>query len=182
VSADLPYLEVNPLFRDIIGSRCERPRLAGPGIDNQFRMLFFTMADIITSEHRSWNMSRIRGCNTGPELRVRSLLHRLGFRFSLGKKDLPGKPDIVLTRFRTVILVHGCFWHRHANCKNSVVPKTRREFWLAKLSSNVSRDRHNAAALKALGWQVRVVWECELRNGAKLSKKIIKWLTPSNAK
>src|SRR6266404_7469753 len=92
----------------------------------------YTM-DRLTAERRSWNMSRIRGRDTKPEREVRSLLHRLGFRFSLKRHDLPGRPDIVLSRYSTAIFVHGCFWHRHKNCRNSVVPKTRRAFWLAKL-------------------------------------------------
>jgi len=121
-------------------------------------------------------MSRIKGRNTGPELQVRSLVHRLGFRFSLRRTDLPGKPDIVLPRLQTVVFVHGCFWHRHRKCRNSTIPKTRREFWLRKLNSNVSRDRKNAVALRALGWHVIVVWECELENEAKLRRKIIKAL------
>ena len=127
-------------------------------------------------------MSRIRGRNTGPELRVRSIVHRLGFRFSLQRTDLPGKPDITLPRLRTVIFVHGCFWHRHGNCSNSVVPKTRREFWVGKLNSNVSRDRRNTVALRALGWRVLVVWECELENETKLRRRIMKALELFNAK
>ncbi len=126
-------------------------------------------------------MSRIRGRNTGPELRVRSITHRLGFRFSIRRIDLPGKPDIVLPSHRTVIFVHGCFWHRHKGCTNSVVPKTRREFWLNKLDSNVLRDRRNAKALKDLGWRVLVVWECELEDEAKLRRRIMKVLDFCNA-
>ncbi len=126
-------------------------------------------------------MSRIRGRDTGPELRVRSITHRLGFRFSLRRTDLPGRPDIVLPRYRTVIFVHGCFWHRHKRCTNSVVPKTRRDFWLSKLDSNVLRDRRNAKALRSLGWHVLVVWECELENEAKLRRKIMKALDSRNA-
>jgi DNA mismatch endonuclease (patch repair protein) len=139
------------------------------------------MADRITREHRSWNMSRIKGRDTGPELQVRSIIHRLGFRFSLRRTDLPGKPDIVLPRLRTAIFVHGCFWHRHGNCSNSVVPKTRRKFWLRKLDSNVSRDRSNTAALIALGWRVLVVWECELENEVRLTRRIVKALKSFNA-
>lgn len=126
-------------------------------------------------------MSRIKGRDTGPELQVRSLVHRLGFRYALRRTDLPGKPDIVLPRLRTVIFVHGCFWHRHSECSNSVIPKTRRGFWLRKLNSNVSRDRSNSAALKALGWRVLVVWECELENEAKLRRRIAKALTSYDA-
>ena len=96
-------------------------------------------------------MSRIKGRDTVPEKRVRSLLHRLGFRFSLHKKDLPGRPDIVLKRYGIAIFVHGCFWHRHPGCKNSVLPKTRADFWDAKLNGNVDRDKRNQAALKRQG-------------------------------
>jgi DNA mismatch endonuclease (patch repair protein) len=117
-------------------------------------------------------MSRIRGRDTGPERRVRSALHKLGFRFSLKRRDLPGRPDIVLVRYGTAIFVHGCFWHRHKKCRNSVVPKTRREFWLAKLNGNVERDKRNVQALKRLGWKVFTVWECEVENEKKLSREL----------
>jgi DNA mismatch endonuclease (patch repair protein) len=126
------------------------------------------MADRITPERRSWNMSRIKGRDTGPEKCVRSLLHGLGLRFTLRNSSLPGKPDIVLPRWRTVIFVHGCFWHRHANCSNNVTPKTRPEFWEQKLSGNVVRDARNIVALRQLGWRVRVIWECEVTDKAKL--------------
>lgn len=96
--------------------------------------------DRLTAERRSWNMSRIKGRNTVPEKRVCSLLHRLGFRFSLHNKNVPGRPDIVLKRLNTAIFVHGCFWHRHARCKNSVLPKTRADFWLAKLTLTPRRS------------------------------------------
>lgn len=129
--------------------------------------------DRLTAERRSWNMSRIRGKDTGPERQVRSLLHRLGFRFSLRRRDLPGHPDIVLPKHRTVVFVHGCFWHRHLNCRNSVLPKTRPEFWLAKLNGNVDRDARNATALKHLGWKVLTVWECEVENEPKLSRRLL---------
>lgn len=125
------------------------------------------MADTLTSERRSWNMSRIRGRNTGPERRLRSLLHRAGFRFRLHAKQLPGRPDVVLTRYRTVIFVHGCFWHRHPGCRNATTPSTRREFWQEKFDGNVSRDARNRAALEATGWTVLTVWECELKVDAE---------------
>jgi DNA mismatch endonuclease (patch repair protein) len=129
--------------------------------------------DKLTAERRSWNMSRIKGRNTVPEKRVRSLLHRLGFRFSLHIKDLPGHPDILLRRHETAIFVHGCFWHRHAGCKNSVLPKTREEFWAAKLDGNVKRDRRSATALRRQGWKVLTIWECEIENELKLSRKFL---------
>jgi len=106
-------------------------------------------------------MSRIRGKNTTPEMRVRSLLNRLGFRFRIHGKNLPGQPDVVLAKHKTVIFVHGCFWHRHKGCKNCTIPANRREWWLAKLNSNVTRDKRHQAALKKLGWRVIVIWECK---------------------
>jgi len=124
------------------------------------------MADTISAERRSWNMSRIRGRDTGPELRLRSLLHRAGFRFRLHAKDLPGKPDIVLPKYHTVIFVHGCFWHRHEGCRYATTPSTRAEFWQAKFDGNVERDNRNRAALEAAGWTVMTVWECELKADA----------------
>lgn len=106
-------------------------------------------------------MSRIRGKNTIPEMRIRSILHRMGFRFRLHVKDLPGKPDIVLPKYKTVIFVHGCFWHRHRGCKNCTTPTNRREFWIEKLEGNAARDKLHQKALKKLGWRTVVVWECE---------------------
>ncbi len=125
------------------------------------------MADTLTREQRSWNMSRIRGRNTGPELRLRSLLHRSGFRFRLHAKQLPGCPDVVLPKYRIAIFVHGCFWHRHPGCRNATTPSTRREFWQEKLDGNVIRDARNRAALEAAGWAVMTVWECELKADAE---------------
>lgn len=135
-----------------------------------------SMADRLTPERRSWNMSRIRGRDTGPEKRVRSILHGLGFRFTLRRKGLPGKPDIVMPSRSTVIFVHGCFWHRHVGCQNAVLPKTRPEFWVAKLTGNAERDRLNSTALLRLGWRVLVVWECELANEARLGRKLFREL------
>lgn len=120
------------------------------------------MADTLSSECRSWNMSRIRGQNTGPEVRLRSLLHRAGFRFRLHAKELPGRPDIVLPRYRTAIFVHGCFWHRHTGCRNASTPSTRKAFWQEKFDRNVRRDERNRSELVVAGWTVVVVWECEL--------------------
>lgn len=121
------------------------------------------MADTLTKEKRSWNMSRITGSNTKPEILLRSLLHKEGFRFRLHDKRLPGKPDIVLPRFRTVIFVNGCFWHRHRNCKYAYMPKSRHEFWFSKFEETVCRDQKNQDMLRKLCWQVLVVWECELK-------------------
>ena len=134
------------------------------------------MADRLTPERRSWNMSRIKGRDTGPEKRVRSILHRLGFRFTLRRVGLPGKPDVVLPRRRTVVFVNGCFWHQHAGCQNAVLPKTRTDFWVSKLTGNTDRDQRNSAALRRLGWRVLVVWECELVDEAKLERKLLRKL------
>ena len=119
------------------------------------------MTDRLTPEHRSWNMSRIRNRDTAPEKIVRSLLHRMGYRFRLHRRDLPGSPDIVLPKYRTVIFVHGCFWHRHKGCKFAYMPKSRPEFWQNKFDTNVERDRRVKRELKKLGWRVIVIWECE---------------------
>jgi DNA mismatch endonuclease (patch repair protein) len=123
--------------------------------------------DVHDPETRSYNMSRIRGKDTKPEVRLRSLLHRAGFRFRIHKVDLPGKPDIVLTRYKTVVFVHGCFWHRHENCKYCTTPRTRHEFWSKKFSSTIERDRIQHEQLEQAGWRVLVVWECELRQDAE---------------
>ena len=128
------------------------------------------MVDRISEEHRSWNMSRIKGRNTRPEVLLRSLLHRAGFRFRLHGRKLPGRPDIVLPRFRTVVLVHGCFWHRHPGCKNATTPGTNQEFWLRKFAGNVTRDARNVQSLRALGWRVYVIWECEVPNGSSVRR------------
>lgn len=120
--------------------------------------------DTITSEKRSWNMSRIHSEDTTPEMLVRSFLHRKGFRFRLHVKTLPGKPDIVLPKYKTVIEVRGCFWHRHEGCKVASTPSSHEEFWRAKFERNVARDRKTEHALAELGWHLIVVWECELKS------------------
>jgi DNA mismatch endonuclease (patch repair protein) len=145
------------------------------------RPLWNIQMDRLTVEQRSWNMSRIKGKDTKPERRVRSVLHQLGFRFSLKRRDLPGRPDIVLVRRRIAVFVHGCFWHRHKNCRNSVLPKTRSEFWLAKLDGNVERDKRNIMDLKRLGWKVLTVWECEIEDEPRLSQTLLaKLMRPKN--
>ncbi len=122
-------------------------------------------------------MSRIRDRDTKPEKRVRSLLHRLGYRFRLHRKDLPGRPDIVLPKYKTIILVHGCFWHRHHACKYAYQPKSRIEFWKEKFHQNVERDKRKTKALKKLGWRVIIVWECELKSPQSLVVRIENLLT-----
>jgi len=128
--------------------------------------------DRLSKEHRSWNMGRIRSANTTPEIRVRSILHRLGYRFRLHSKELPGRPDIVLAKWRHVVFVHGCFWHRHASCKFCSTPKSRIEFWAAKFERTVERDKAVEGKLRGMGWQVTVVWECELADEEKLVSRL----------
>jgi len=128
--------------------------------------------DNLTAEKRSWNMSRIKGIDTKPEVCVRSLLHRLGYRFRLHRRELPGRPDIVMPKYKTVIFVHGCFWHRHDACKYAYVPKSRNEFWERKFEENVERDKRNRESLKRMGWSVEIIWECETRNPDSLLKRI----------
>lgn len=108
-------------------------------------------------------MSGIKGKNTKPELLLRSALHKLGFRFRIQRKDLPGKPDIVLSKYKTIIFVHGCFWHRHPGCKYAYTPKSNIEFWTNKLEGNAIRDRLTEKALEEMGWRIIIVWECEVK-------------------
>lgn len=131
--------------------------------------------DRLSVEKRSWNMSRVRSKNTKPEQQVRSFLHRNGFRFRLHVKDLPGKPDIVLPKYKTVIEVRGCFWHQHSNCKKATIPGANREFWEKKLSGNAIRDKQTEEALIALGWKVIVIWQCELGN-PETFENLMKWI------
>jgi DNA mismatch endonuclease (patch repair protein) len=130
------------------------------------------MTDHLTKSKRSWNMSQIRSTNTRPELVVRSLLHSLGYRFRLHKKDLPGKPDIVLKRFKTVVFCHGCFWHQHVGCKRASSPKTNQDYWLPKLKRNRERFDLVKNMLIELGWKVIVVWECETKDIDSLKIKL----------
>ncbi|WNM60160.1 very short patch repair endonuclease [Candidatus Nitrospira allomarina] len=116
--------------------------------------------------------------NTGPERKVRSILHRMGYRFRLHRKDLPGKPDIILPKYETVVFVHGCFWHRHKGCKDATLPKTRQNFWGNKLEGNVTRDRAKERALRKLKWRVIIVWECETKNLEKISVRLRNLLAP----
>ena len=116
------------------------------------------------SEQRSRNMSSIKSKNTKPEIKVRKVLHSMGYRFRLHSKDLPGSPDIVLPKYKTVIFVHGCFWHRHQNCKYASTPKTRQEFWNKKFNENINRDKINQENLSSKGWKIIIVWECEIKD------------------
>lgn len=121
------------------------------------------MADVHTKEQRSYNMSRIKGKDTKPEMLVRRFLHANGYRYKLNNKTLPGKPDIVLPKYKTVIFVHGCFWHGHKNCKYAGIPKTRTEWWLNKINGNKANDSKKKLLLKKQKWNVITIWECGLK-------------------
>lgn len=133
--------------------------------------------DRVNPEKRSEIMSHIRGKNTKPELLVRSLLHRAGFRFCLHRKDLPGKPDIVLPKYKTVIFVHGCFWHRHPGCFKATNPKTNTEFWQEKFARNIVRDYEVSKKLEKSGWLVVVVWQCTIARILATPEILIKNIT-----
>jgi DNA mismatch endonuclease, patch repair protein len=117
-------------------------------------------------------MSRIRSSETKPELAVRRMLHARGLRFRLHRKDLPGRPDLVLPKYRTAIFVHGCFWHQHSGCRLASKPKTRRGYWEPKLARNVDRDGRNKAELELLGWRVETIWECDTRRSETLLGRV----------
>ena len=119
-------------------------------------------------------MAAIKSKNTKPEIAVRKMLHALGYRFRLYRKDLPGSPDIVLPKYKTVIFVHGCFWHRHENCKFASTPKTRKEFWENKFKENIERDLKTQNNLKSLGWKSEIIWECELKSIKEIKQKLLK--------
>lgn len=123
-------------------------------------------ADIYTPEKRSAIMSKIKAGNTTPELLLRRELHRLGFRFSLRSRLLPGRPDIVLKKYKSVVFVHGCFWHRHSGCRKTTVPLKNRSFWEEKFAANVARDAKAARCLRSLGWKVLIAWECKIMKQA----------------
>jgi DNA mismatch endonuclease, patch repair protein len=137
------------------------------------------VADKISAERRSANMRRIRSKDTSPEIALRSLVHRLGYRFRLHRKDLPGKPDLVFPSRRKVIFVHGCFWHQHAGCKEGRVPGSRREYWEPKLRRNQERDAASQASLKGQGWRSLTVWECELKDTPSVLKRVKRFLRTS---
>ena len=124
-------------------------------------------------------MRQVKGRDTSPEKIVRSLLHRRGYRFRLQRDDLPGKPDIVLPRFKTVVFVNGCFWHRHSGCKRATTPATNVDYWQTKFARNVARDARNQAELEKMGWRVVIVWECELKDKTTLEKRLDDYLKSS---
>ncbi|WP_342393739.1 DNA mismatch endonuclease Vsr [Pseudomonas viridiflava] len=125
------------------------------------------MTDFLTPAERSERMSRIRGKNTRPEVKLRKALHRLGMRYRLHGAGLPGKPDIVFARYKAIIFVHGCFWHRHPGCSIATTPKSNTDFWLDKFQKNIARDAKAVETLKLLGWHVLVIWECNLSSAKK---------------
>lgn len=129
--------------------------------------------DIVTPDKRSQMMAGIKGKHTKPELAVRRLVHKMGFRFRLHRRDLPGTPDLVFPRMQKVIFVHGCFWHRHSGCKLAYTPKSNTVFWQTKLEGNVLRDIAAQEALAAMGWDALIVWECEIADLPELSRKIL---------
>lgn len=134
------------------------------------------VTDVI-DPNRSRLMARVRQKHTSPELRVRSLLHRLGYRFRLHCRDLPGRPDIVLPKHKTAIFVHGCFWHRHSGCPKASTPKTRQAFWHEKFAANVERDHRKERALHDGGWRIMTIWECETSSTEELEAKLL-WELP----
>ena len=134
------------------------------------------MTDVFSKEKRSWIMSRVKGRNTKPEVLVRSFVHRMGYRFRIHRRDLPGNPDIVLPRYAKVIFIHGCFWHGHKRCPRSKRPTTNVSFWNKKLDANKERDSRFLRKLRRLGWKVLVVWECEIKKPEKLLLKLERFL------
>ena len=122
------------------------------------------MTDIYSAAKRSQIMSLVRGRDTKPEKLVRSALHRSGYRFRLHRADLPGKPDIVLPFYHTVIFVNGCFWHQHPGCRKATIPQSNRQFWKKKLTRTLERDEQNRSDLREMGWNIITIWECEIRN------------------
>ena len=135
--------------------------------------------DIVDKQTRSRMMANIKGKNTRPEITIRSLLHRQGFRFRIHDKSLPGKPDLVLKKYKAVIFVHGCYWHRHENCKLASMPKQNRAFWMKKFDANICRDGVVYFKLKSLGWRIAIIWECAIRDKSNLPlyiNRLVCWL------
>lgn len=134
------------------------------------------MTDVLTPAQRRLNMSRIRGRDTKPEMIVRRLLHRDGYRYRLHRRDLPGKPDLVFPSRRCIVFVHGCFWHRHDCAAGQVTPRTNAAFWAEKIGGNVTRDAASIKALRADDWRVLVIWECETKNMETLARRLATFL------
>ena len=136
--------------------------------------------DTLSPEERSALMSRIRGKNTKPELAVRRALHALGYRYRIHVRGLPGRPDLVFSRRKTAVFVHGCFWHQHG-CKKTSTPKSRQEYWTGKFAANIERDKRNAEKLAAEGWRIFVAWECEIEKDETLIPRLTAFLGPPRA-
>jgi DNA mismatch endonuclease (patch repair protein) len=134
------------------------------------------MTDKISKERRSANMRAVRSGNTWPEIRVRQIVHALGFRFRLHRGDLPGKPDIAFPRYQKAIFVHGCFWHQHKGCRRATLPQSNLRFWRNKLARNAARDAEQLVAMRRRGWRALVVWECEIRNEKRLTARLRRFL------
>jgi len=132
--------------------------------------------DKVSPEKRSWTMAKVKSQDTGPEKTVRSMLYSVGYRFRLQRDDLPGKPDIVLSKNKTAVFVHGCFWHRHPGCKRATTPASNTDYWDSKFARTVIRDAKNQGLLEARGWRVLVIWECELKNLAALQTRVRNFL------
>ena len=139
------------------------------------------MADHLSKEKRSWNMSRISSKNTKPELIVRKILYQNGVRYRLHAKDLPGKPDISNKKKKFAVFVNGCFWHQHPNCSRANIPKTNKDYWIPKLERNIQRQEESINSLKKLGWNIFIIWECELKSPYELETidSIIRWYQKS---
>jgi len=140
------------------------------------------MTDVFSKKKRSWIMGRVKGRDTKPEILVRSIVHRMGYRFRIHRRELPGNPDIVLPRHRKVIFVHGCFWHGHRRCPRSERPSSNKSFWNTKLDKNVERDERLRRVLRRMGWRVFVVWECETRAPDKVLRKLGRFLNDERRK
>jgi DNA mismatch endonuclease (patch repair protein) len=136
--------------------------------------------DKLSEARRSENMRQIRSKDMAPEVAVRRMVHALGFRFRLHRRDLPGAPDLVLPRLKKVIFVHGCFWHQHSGCREGRFPGTRQDYWRPKLLRNVERDAENAKRIRALGWTSLTVWECELKDAATVRERLTRFLRPQS--
>lgn len=136
------------------------------------------MTDIVGRQRRSELMANVRGRDTAPELAVRRIAHRMGLRFRLHRNDLPGRPDLVFPKHRLAVFVHGCFWHRHEGCRHASTPKSRVAFWTEKFAANVVRDARQEAALRALGWRVLVIWQCESRDEAAVERRLAASIDP----
>lgn len=162
-------------------SRAEAKLLNGQGVECR-ALARKKLADTLSPEERSKRMSLIRGTGSAPEIKLRHLIHRMGFRYRLHVKELPGKPDLVFPSRKVVIFMHGCFWHRHKRCKLARLPKSKLGFWQTKLEGNRKRDIRNQRQLRAMGWRVLVVWECEMADIEHVTKTVREFLRQRGGK